>query len=211
MRLINRFGGEKAMSTGKWSRAAISFAAIATVAMIGTGSLCRADVYDFNLIPANGSVSGPAGSTVGWGYSITNESTTDWLLTTNLNSDSFLNGTPNLLFDFPEVAPGATVTETFDLINGIGLFELTWDPDAPAGFVNSRNFALSAQWYDSDPFNGGNLIADAPDANAAYSATVSSSAAPEPALFPVIVLGLAVVLAIRIWPRLRMPTSTERI
>jgi len=62
---------------------------------------------------------------------------------------------------------------------------------------------LSAQWYDGDPFNGGNFIADALDTNAAYSATVSSSATPEPALFPVVVLVLAVLLAIRIWPRMK--------
>jgi len=170
---------------------------------MGAGSLCRADIFDFNLIPASGGVSGPAGSTVGWGYSITNESTTDWLLTTNLNSDSFANGTANSLFDFPEVAPGATVTEPFDAINSLGLFELTWDPGAPSGFVNSGNFVLSAQWYDGDPFNGGNFTADAPDTNAAYSATVSSSAAPEPALLPVILLVLAVLLSMRIWPKLK--------
>ena len=79
------------------------------------------------------------------GYSITNESTTDWLLTINLNSDAFLDGTANSLFDFPEVAPGTTVTDAFDPINSIGLYELTWDPDAPTGFTNSGNFVLSAQ------------------------------------------------------------------
>jgi hypothetical protein len=187
MNLLNPFGGKKVISTSKWIRAAISLTAMATAALIGMGSSCRAsDIFTFDLIPVSGDLAGPAGSTVGWGYSITNESPTDWLLTINLNSDSFLDGTANLLFDFPEVAPEATVTELFDPINSIGLYELTWDPDAPTGFVNSGNFVLSAQWYDGDPFNGGNYIADAPDTNAAYSATVSPSGAPEPAtLFPI--------------------------
>ena len=183
MNFITRFGGNKVISAGRWIRAALSLTAMA--AMIGTGSLCRADdVLDFDLIPSSGDVAGLPGSTVGWGYSITNESTTDWLLTTNLVSDSFLYGAATSLFDFPEVAPGATVTESFDPINGIGLYELTWDPGAPAGFVNSGNFVLSAQWYDGDPFNGGTYIADALDTNAAYSATVSASGpsgTPEPA------------------------------
>src|ERR1700733_5376496 len=120
----------------------------------------RADTTYVTLLPSTGDVSGPAGSLVGWGYSITNQSTTDWFLATNLNSDSFSNGTPNLLFDFPEVAPGATVTEAFDSVNGNGMFELLWDPSPPVGFVNSGDFTLSGQWYDGDPFNGGNFIAD---------------------------------------------------
>jgi len=70
-----------------------------------------ADSITFSLLPSGGNVSGPAGSLVGWGYSITNNSSTDWFLATNLNSDSFANGIPTLIFDFPEVAPGATVTE----------------------------------------------------------------------------------------------------
>lgn len=184
-------------------RAAISLAATLAAAVVGTGPLCRADIFTFDLIPANGDVAGTAGSIVGWGYSITNESATDWLLTINLNADSFLNGTATSLFDFPEVAPGQTVTELFDPINSIGLYELAWDPTAPAGFVNSGNFVLSAQWYDGDPFNGGNYIADAPDTNAAYSATVSPSSVPEPASIFLMVGALGLISAISVWPKLR--------
>jgi hypothetical protein len=45
---------------------------------------------------------------------------------------------PTLLFDFPDLGPGATVTEPFDPVNGIGIYELQWDPSAPVGFV-TRN------------------------------------------------------------------------
>jgi len=206
MSLINRFGGKKVISAGKWIRAARSLTALATLAIIGTGSLCRADSFTFDLIPGSGNVTGPAGSTVGWGYSITNDSVADWLLTTNLNSDSFADGTATSLFDFPEVAPGATVTEAFDPINGIGLYELAWDPSAPTGFVNSGNFVLSAQWYDGDPFNGGSFIADAPDTNAAYSATVSSSGpapVPEPSSIFLFATAIALFGVIRASPGLR--------
>src|SRR5579864_6227037 len=97
----------------------------------------------FSVIPADGNVSGPPGSLVGWGYSLMNTDSLNWFLSTNLNSDSFANGTPTSLFDFPTVAPGATVTEAFDPVNSIGLFELQWDAGAPPGFVNSGNFVLS--------------------------------------------------------------------
>ncbi len=62
--------------------------------------LAAADVYNFSLLPPNGIVAGGAGSTVGWGYSIQNQSSTLWLVTTSLNSSPFLNATPNTLFDF---------------------------------------------------------------------------------------------------------------
>jgi len=149
----------------------------------------------FTTTPPDGNVSGSPGSLVGWGYSITNTDPSDWFLSTDLNSDSFSNGTPTLLFDFPEVAPGATVTEAFDPVNSIGLFELQWDPSAPIGTVNSGNFVLSGELWDGDPFNGGTFIADALDTSAAYTATVTGSeSTPEPGSFPLLASGLAIMI-----------------
>ena len=67
-----------------------------------------ADPFTFSMLPGDGNISGTSGSTIGWGYTITNLST-NWLLTTNLSADLFLNGTANALFDFPILAPGATL------------------------------------------------------------------------------------------------------
>jgi hypothetical protein len=117
----------------------------------------------FGLLPPDGNVSGAPGSLVGWGYAVTNTDLSNWFMSTSLNSDSFSNGTPTLLFDFPILAPGGTVTEAFDSVNSIGLFELQWDVSAPVGFVNIGNFTLSGEWWDGDPLNGGNFIAAAPD------------------------------------------------
>jgi hypothetical protein len=111
----------------------------------------------FSVLPSDGNISGPAGSLVGWGYSLTNTDLSNWYMSTDLNADSFSNGTPTLLFDFPILAPGDTVTESFDSVNSIGLFELLWDSSAPDGFVNSGDFILSGQWWDGDPFGGGNF------------------------------------------------------
>ena len=137
----------------------------------------------FTLLPADGNVSGVPGSLVSWGYSLTNTDSSNWFATTNLNSDSFANGTPTLLFDFPILAPSTTVTEAFDPVNSIGLFELQWDVSAPIGFVNSGNFTLSGEWWDGDPLNGGNFIAAAPDIALPYSATVTeggTATVPDP-------------------------------
>jgi hypothetical protein len=167
-----------------------------------------ADSITFSLLPSDGNVSGSPGSVVGWGYSLTNDSTTDWFLATNLNSDSFSDGTPTLLFDFPDVAPGTTVTEPFDAVNGIGIFELQWDTFAPVGFVNSGDFTLSGQWYDGDPFNGGTFIADATDTALAYTATVTgtTSPVPEPSSFMLLAFGTLLIIACR---RLRRSDETR--
>lgn len=154
-----------------------------------------------SLLPSDGNISGPPGSTIGWGYSLTNTDPSNWFVSTNLNADSFSNGTPSLLFDFPILAPGGSVTEAFDSVNSIGLYELIWDPGAPVGFVNGGNFTLSGEWWDGDPLNGGNLIAAAPDVSLAYSATVtqgSSSAVPEPSSWVLFVSAISVMF----WRRL---------
>lgn len=170
-----------------------------------------ADAITFTLLPSNGNVSGSPGFLVGWGYSLTNDSIADWFVSTALNSDSFVNGTPTLLFDFPNLGPGDNVTEPIDLVNGIGLFELAWDPSAPVGFVNSGNFVLSGQWFDGDPSNGGNFIANAPDTALPYSATVSAttSGSPEPSSFVLFACGISMMLVALVARSLSRATKAD--
>jgi hypothetical protein len=85
-------------------------------------------------------------------------------------------------------------------VNSIGLYELLWDVSAPVGFVNSGNFTLSGEWWDGDPLNGGNFIADAPDIALPYLATVGqgSSTVPEPSSFVLLVCAIAMIMGLRI-------------
>jgi hypothetical protein len=130
-------------------------------------------------------------------------------MATNLNSDSFSNGSPTLLFDFPILAPGASLTEAFDPVNSIGLFELQWDVSVPIGFVNSGNFVLSGQWWNGDPLNGGNFIADAPDISLPYTATVTSTTtSPEPSSLWLLGLPLATILVFKAGLRRRRAFET---
>jgi hypothetical protein len=138
-----------------------------------------ADIYIFT-VPAAENVSGPAGlSLTGWGYSIHNESSSFWLVTTGLSVGTFLHATPMLLFDFPDLAPGATVNVPYDPVIPAGLYQILWDANAPPGFVNSGTFDLSAEWWNGDPLNGGTLESVAPGASQPYSATFTAT--PEPA------------------------------
>jgi hypothetical protein len=153
-----------------------------------------ADSYSFSLIPPSGNIQGAPGSTIGWGYSIANQSSSQWLETTLLNADLVQNATFDFsYFDLPILAPDTTVTVTFDTVAFTGLAALTWDASAPAGFTNSGNFYLSAQWLNGDPFGGGNFLAEA-DATAAYSATVSV-ATPEPSAVMTLATELILPLA----------------
>jgi hypothetical protein len=140
------------------------------------------------------------GSTIGWGYALQNQSSSLWLVPSDLNAGTFLNGTPALLFDFPVLGPGASATKDFDPGTSTGLYQLTWDALAPLGFVNAGTFTLGAQWWSGDPTAGGVFVSDAPSARATYMATVTASAVPEPGtlgLMALVVFGLLAGAACR--------------
>jgi hypothetical protein len=175
---------------------------ILSIAMLVGGTAVFADTltYTFTTEPSSGNIEGAPGSTIGWGYSITNESATDWLVTANLAADVFADSTPDASpFDFPIIAPLTTVSVPYDLLTDSGLFALTLDADAPVGFVNDGTFTLSAQWWTGDPLTTGSFLEDASDETAVYSATVSSptSAVPEPQACLLLPSAMLAVLVIR--------------
>ena len=168
---------------------------LAVLCLSSSAVIAHADSYTFSLIPANGAISGIPGSVIGWGYQITNNSTTDWLSTLSVNAGIFQHATLDSgdYFDFPIVAPGATVTVAFTEAGisgfGAGLAALTWGANAPIGFTDSGNFDLSACFANS----AGACVLAAPDAFAAYSATVVSPV-PEPPSFTLLSSFLFILL-----------------
>jgi uncharacterized protein (TIGR03382 family) len=144
--------------------------AILGLALLGPAARAS-DVWALSLTPSS-YISGAPGATIEWGYSITNQSSTDWLVLDGVNSDAFQHGTADAsVFDLPIIAPGMTATGP--------LFDFTWDSNAPLGFENTGTFIVAAEWWDGDPFNGGNFIDFAVDGTADYTAQVSQ-ATPEP-------------------------------
>ena len=163
---------------------------LAVLALMAVGMLlvpgARADSWTITLIPPGGDISGPAGSTIGWGFTIDNQSDSTLFLD-SVDADVFQHATPNAgVFSFPEVDPNSSLT--IDYVMGTdGLYEITWDADAPTGFVNSGFFLVTAEWCDSSGF-----CSAAPDQTAAYSATVTSAnAVPEPGTAILLGAGLA--------------------
>ena len=159
-------------------------------------------VYTFATDPVSGDIQGAAGATIGWGYSITNEDSTHWLVPTDLAADPIPNSTPDAsVFDFPVIAPNTTASLVFDPVAGTGLYGLTWDSTAPIGFFATGNFTLDAQWWTGDPSSGGSFFQDAAEETAAFQATVSApvvSGVPEPRSGALLLLGcLALARLIR--------------
>jgi hypothetical protein len=153
-----------------------------------------ADPFSFSTIPSSGTVIGGPGSTVGWGYSITNLSSTNWLMITALGAGTFALGIPDAsIFNFPILEPGATVTVAY--VPGLsGLFEFTWDLAAPDGFENIGTFLLSGEFWTGDPFAGGAFVDLASDQSTPYIARVSSSPVPEPPTLILLALASACLL-----------------
>ena len=158
-----------------------------------------ADSFTFDTTPPGGGLSGPAGATLGWGYTITNESFTNWLVTTALNAGSFLYGSPNALFDFPILSPGQTANVSYDALSGLGLYEFTWDAGALVGFTNNGVFTVSAEWWSGDPVAEGSfVITAAQDMTTPYSVTVTGGTqaqapVPEPSTLLLVLGGIGLV------------------
>ncbi len=160
----------------------------------------RADSLTFTVLPST--VNGPAGSTVGWGYSITNTSSTDYLDLTGIDSTLFLatDGTPDAsIFNFPNLAPGQTVTQAYDPINSLGLFQFTWNAGLTTGTTEAGIFTLyGAFCAPTDTICADDLsVPSIALGSAPYSATVSPSVVvgtPEPSVLLLLAFGVLALI-----------------
>lgn len=155
----------------------------AGVLLLMMGATARADTITLSTLPGSGAVSGPPGSTVGWGYTLTNNSATNFFVSESIDSSLFLstNGTPDAsIFDFPTLAPLQTVSLAYDPLNLLGLFQFTWNTNVPVGTTEAGNFMVFGQFCSNpaDSTTCGNVV----PGSAPFSATVTSplAAVPEP-------------------------------
>lgn len=137
----------------------------------------RADTFTFSALPQNGTIAVLPGQTMGWGYSLTNNSTNLWLVTMDLNATTFLFGTGDASpFDFPALPPGGSVTVKYDPSVPAGLYAYTAFKNAPVGSKDFASFTLTAQFWTNDPANGGMFASNAPDQTVNVLAVIT----PEP-------------------------------
>ena len=173
----------------------ICWVTIALGFLLAAGA-ARADTVTFTTVPNPGDVSGPAGSTVGWGYSITNNSTTMYLDISGIDSTLFLatDGTPDAsIFNFPNVGPGDTATQSYDPVDALGLFQFTWNSGVAAGTMETGTFTLyGALCPASDPICvDDGTVPPGVIATADYTATVAGAAPlPEPCSILLLLAGV---------------------
>ena len=171
---------------------------LAIVMCVAGAPAAHADPFTFTLLPTGGAISGEPGGTIGWGYSLTNDSLTDWLMLTNIDSDPFADvlSADASPFDFPILAPGETRSVAFNPATFEGLFQLTWDPLAADGTTNLGAFVLSAEFWDGDPLVAGTFLASADPQSALYSATVVAPV-PEPGTLALMTTGAGIAALVR--------------
>jgi hypothetical protein len=156
----------------------------------------RGALLDFALIPTAGRLTAAPGDTVGWGYTLANNSRDQWLVPTVLNSDPFLYGQPMSLFDFPVLSPGASVSLSFDPVQMTGFYRVTVAPNAPFSFIEQGTFTVAFEWWSGDPARAGALLDQAPDASTPWRVEIISDV-PEPSYLLILCLALPALYWVR--------------
>ena len=183
-----------------------------TLGVLLATQAARADSLTFTVLPPD--VSGPAGTTVGWGFTITNNSATNYLDISGIDSGLFLatDGVPDAsIFVFPNLAPGQSMTQVYDPVGGLGLFQFTWNAGLTTGTTETGNFTLYGAFCDPsiDQFCAEDgSVASTALASAGYSATVGPSGVvttPEP---PTILLLGTALLSLALFPRRRQASRS---
>jgi hypothetical protein len=189
-------------------RLMVAMAAFAAAAPAGT----LPPTVIFTLDPADGHLAGAAGTSVGWGYTISSTSnydaSNDIPAFVSIDYFSFGDETPVGLFSEPGV-PSAVATDGFPIVVpwSPGVSGLQYDIDAGAlvGAATEGAMTLTYDVYsDADPVDaiGSSLTVNAQfsglDANAEVFVNGPAATVPEPGAATLFVLG-AVALLLRKW------------
>jgi hypothetical protein len=192
---------------------------IAAICMLAIGTRVYADsAPTLTLDPTNGAVTGPAGTTVGWGFTLTAGSSDFAVITgsdfcvgvvTSPCSNSFGTYTDFAGAQFLVVGSGpgeSLITETFDdtMMTGMGSFAINpGSTGTLSGFiaVTYDLFSVDPNSADFDPtvdtVSTGNYL----DADASVTVGSSTASMPEPGSFALLLAGLAAVVLVGVRPR----------
>jgi hypothetical protein len=184
--------------------------ATAAVMLIASAAGARASAV-IALIPPDGVIPGAPGSTVGWGFSLTNGA--DWVSidsVTTENETSPLGGVSGGFTSYMDLlgglsngvtAPGKTWTLPFTPGSpGTGLGQYAIDPSTPLGASDSGDFVIFYDEFSADPNTCGSCYIETlqlfdSNRNApAFAINVPASAIPEPALTMLMIFGLSALI-----------------
>jgi hypothetical protein len=162
------------------------------------------------LILTSADIAGAAGSTVGWGFTLTPDPT-EWL--SAVSSEALFETNPGLGIysdlignqggpTSGVIAPGTPWAQTFDAANGLGVGSFTIDPSAHAGDSDSGTIEVLFQTFFDNPNNCPSCSTGIQTFDLPFSVVVQAapSNAPEPGT---LVLGMAALLIAACWKRVR--------
>ncbi len=159
----------------------------------------QADVA-FNLEPTGGGISGAPGDTIGWGYTVSND-TTYWLWVGGsviaMDKDSSWGTYTDTSFNVDPLAPmvggiPSVLAVPFSPAGGTGAGSFSIDPTAPFGDMARGYITFNYTLYDADPSQGGGT--EMGYGSVDVNATVAT---PEPTTYLLLCLSLGVVGLVR--------------
>lgn len=153
-------------------------------------SLAAADVT-LSLDPVGGEISGSAGTDIGWGFTLDNDTGMYLLIDESVFNSVQADGTyVDYTGSAPELGPSPYSTEYYAPfvlgLSGIGEFDISSDPSVVIGASWDGALVLTYDLYTSDPsmdpnaqpFSTGNTVS----ADASIDIVAPTTVTPEPAL-----------------------------
>jgi hypothetical protein len=179
---------------------------------VGFSLICISAMADpvLTLTPTDGTVSGSPGSTVGWGFTITNDSSSDYLLVSfsdfcesgqsETGPCSQALGTYNdfIANNGTLVSPGGEVNQSFDASGETGVGEYVINSTATPGQTDTGYLEVVYNLYSGDPFTDPDATPVSGDLFLTAAAEVAVSGVttvPEPSLPILLGFGLAALAA----------------
>jgi hypothetical protein len=150
----------------------------------------------------DGNVSGAPGQTVGWGFTITNDTGFFLLFDSSQfcepGQDPQFTTCTQTLGTYTDyiasngtlVAPHGSASQTFNPSTMTGIGAYTIDPSAPLFATDSGSIIATYMEYQGDPFNGGTQASGDIEISAPASVTVNT---PEPVSLLLVAAGLLVL------------------
>lgn len=176
--------------------------AVRMLALVGLLAVPTQAAPMLTLVPADGALRGLPGSTVGWGFTLTN--TSDFLVVTGSSFtasplgtyEDFISSGPNLIVVGPS-PESPTVTQLFDPASrmGIGAFHIL--DTAPAGVSIKGTLTIDYSLFSVSPNDPAfNPDLDTVVADASLSQAAAVQVLPEPGSWILILSGIGLCAAI---------------
>lgn len=162
--------------------------------LLASAPMAQAALVIDRLDPVGGALSGGPGDTVGWGFTISNDSTTEWLVLTASGfplAPGWLAYTDLVIAQYILLGPSASLAQVYNPVGPTGAGSVAIDALADLGWTASGTLELMYDTYDGDPDRDGSQIGFSDTATSAVSVTVADSGTvPLPTSAALVALGL---------------------